>query len=68
MTTIAVDATNGIESELLDIGTVPLSALSRWRCAAMREAMADASKWSEYSQVCDNTGGGMSLSTPTYAE
>lgn len=49
------DANNCIESELADIGMVPLAAAHRWRDPAMRAAMASVVRRAGNYQVYDQS-------------
>jgi hypothetical protein len=59
---IPTDPKNGVESELLDIGMVPLAARSEWRSDAIRAAMRGVIRGADRSQVFEQSGGGHNAS------
>ena len=53
MDTLSVDAEKYVESDLIDIGSLPLSALPSWRGKAIRAAIRDAVRGAGPANVCD---------------
>ncbi|HEX4724607.1 MAG TPA: hypothetical protein VH333_18965 [Pseudonocardiaceae bacterium] len=56
MDTLSIDAGKYVESDLVDIGSLPLSALSSWRGTAIRAAVRAAVHDAGRVQVCDMDG------------
>ncbi|MGH3623873.1 MAG: hypothetical protein ACRDQ5_19125 [Sciscionella sp.] len=50
---MSIDAEPSVESELIDIGTLPLTALRPGESAALRAAMRDILRRAGNAQVCD---------------
>jgi hypothetical protein len=55
METIPADSRNGIESDLIDLGSMSMSAAHRWRSGAVRAAMHNVVHRAGKSAVYDQT-------------
>jgi hypothetical protein len=53
MDTLSIDTGKYVVSDLVDIGSLPLVALSSWRSAAIRAAISDAVRGAGAVYVCD---------------
>lgn len=53
MDTLSIDTEKYVESDLIDIGSLPLTALSSWRGGAIRAAIRDAVRRAGPVYVCD---------------
>jgi hypothetical protein len=55
MDTLTIDTENYVESALLDIGSVPLSALAFWHDLTIRAAIVDTVRAAAPVHVCDQS-------------
>ena len=53
MDTLLIDQAKFVESDLADIGGLPLAALASWRGSAIRAAIRDAVRTAGPACVCD---------------
>jgi hypothetical protein len=56
MDTLPIDSERAFESALVDIGTLPLAALSSWRSDTLREAMGEVVRQASDVRVWDQHG------------